>query len=66
MKYKIYIERTICTTQTFEAADEEEAIKKAGDIYVDVMDAAPENGGAWSDGDYAVFDEMDRTILDWG
>lgn len=66
MKYKIYIERTICTTQTFEAADKEEAIEKASDIYFDAMNTVTAGGGAWDEGDYAVYDELDRTVIDWG
>lgn len=66
MKYQIYIERTIHTTQTFEAADDEEAIEKASDIYFDAMNTVPAGGGAWEDGDYAVYDELYRTVIDWG
>lgn len=66
MKYKIYIERTIRTTQTFEAADKEEAIEKASDIYFEAMNTVPAGGGAWDDGDYAVYDERDRTVIGWG
>lgn len=66
MKYKIYIERTIRTAQTFEASDKEEAIKKAGDIYFDTMNTVPAGGGAWDEGDYAVYDELGGTVIDWG
>ena len=66
MKYKIYIERTIRTVKTFEAADKEEAIEKASDIYFEAMKTVPAGGGAWDAGDYAVYDERDRTVIGWG
>ena len=65
MEYRIYIERTIRTVKTFEAADEEEAIEKASDIFDDAMNTPFADGNVPDDGDYAVFDELDRTIIGW-
>ena len=65
MEYRIYIERTIRTVKTFEATDYDDVIEKASDIFGDAMNTPLADGNVPDDGDYAVFDELDRTIIGW-
>ena len=62
MKYSLTVERTYRAYIEFGASSNEEAMEKAAELSNNIGHEIFD----WEDQDYALCDEENRTIVDWG
>lgn len=64
-EYQLTMERTERVYFTFRAPDDESAERMAAQIYDYAMDNPSWFAGGSVEGDYALCDDQDRTLIDW-
>ena len=64
-EYQVTMERTERICYTFHAPDDKTAEKMAAQIYDYAMDNPSWFADGNIDGDYALCDDQDRTLIDW-
>lgn len=65
MEYEITIERTQRFRYTFKADNDEAAKQQAGKLFCEEVEAHETISTGEVSWDYAVMDEVGRTIIDW-
>lgn len=65
MKYHLTAERTLRIAVTFEAENDEAAVKKADELFADMIKHPGKFESGDIEHDYALCDDGDRTIVDW-